>query len=166
MRVLLPPFALALLLAGCATNPISEPIRQAAQRQPPFTAIAAEPAAHVGETVVLSGIILGAFPRPEGGTVLEVLQVPADDAGRPTNPDLSQGRFLVLDSRRLDPAVYAPGRRVAVGGPIVRAEKRDVPGGGTITYPVVEARELHLFPIEQSTRGFPVNFGIGIGLGF
>jgi outer membrane lipoprotein len=97
--------------------------------------------------------------------VLEVLQVPAGRDGRPGDPDRSEGRFLVADPRRLDPAVYAPGREVAVGGPIVRTETRDVPGGGTITYPVVEARDLHLFPRERARGGSPVNFGIGIGIG-
>ncbi len=159
--------SLALALAGCATNPISEPIRKAARGQPQFAALAAEPEAHVGETVVLSGVVLGAFPSPQGGTVLEVLQVPADETGRPADPDRSQGRFLVLDARRLDPAVYAPGRRVVVGGPIVRTETREIPGGGRLTYPVVEARELHLFPVEQTKRGWPpVGIGIGIGIGF
>ncbi len=156
----------ALLLAGCASHPISEPLRQAAKDQPPFTALAADPAAHVGETVVLSGVVLGAFPGPSGGTVLEVLQVPADGAGRPENADRSQGRFLVVDPKRLDPAIYAPGRRVAVGGTIARTETREVPGGGKITYPVVEAREMHLFPVERPGGGSPFNFGIGIGIGF
>lgn len=158
--------SLALALAGCATNPISEPIRKAARGQPQFAALAAEPEAHVGETVVLSGVVLGAFPGPSGGTVLEVLQVPADGAGRPENADRSQGRFLVVDPKRLDPAIYAPGRRVAVGGTIARTETREVPGGGKITYPVVEAREMHLFPVERPGGGSPFNFGIGIGIGF
>ncbi len=157
---------LVVFLAGCASHPISEPLRKAAEAQPPFTALAAEPQAHAGEIVVLFGVVLGAFPRPDGGTVLELLQVPADGAGRPGNPDRSQGRFLAVETRRLDPAVYAPGRRVAVGGPIVGAEKRDLPGGGAITYPVVEARELHLFPVEPPRSGSPLDIGIGIGIGF
>ncbi|HEY8370033.1 MAG TPA: Slp family lipoprotein [Thermodesulfobacteriota bacterium] len=157
--------AVAVLLAGCASHPISEPLRAAAKDQPPFAALVADPAAYVGKTVVLSGIVLGAFPGPAGGTVLEVLQTPADSAGRPGDPDRSEGRFLAVDTRRLDPAIYAPGRRVAVGGEVVRTETREVPGGGTITYPVVEARELHLFPVERR-GGPPVTFGIGIGIGF
>lgn len=157
---------LPIALVGCATHPISEPIRKAAARQPSFAEVARDPAAHQGETVVLSGVVLGAFPAKEGGTILEVLQVPADDAGRPTDPDRSQGRLLVLDRTRLDPAVYRPGREVAVGGPIVRSETREVPGGGTITYPVVEARELHLFPVRTPGRPSPFSIGIGIGVGF
>lgn len=165
MRRWIAAAALALTAAGCATHPISEPLRNAARAQPTFDQIARDPAKHRGETVVLSGVVLGAFPTKEGGTVLEVLQVPANEAGRPTDPDRSQGRFLVADARRLDPAVYSPGREVAVGGPVVRTETREVPGGGSITYPVVEARELYLFPRDRGRGGLPVNFGIGIGIG-
>lgn len=157
---------LASLLAGCASHPISESLRQAAQGQPAFTALASDPAAYVGRTVVLSGVVLGAFPRPDGGTVLEVLQVPADEVGRPENADRSQGRFLVVRDERLDPAVYAPGRRVAVGGEVTRTETREIPGGGRLTYPVVEARELHLFPVRERRAGSPFSIGIGIGVGF
>ncbi len=163
VRWLLAPL-LALALAGCASNPISRELREEAAGQPGFAEIARDPSAYQGRTIVVSGVVLGAFPRKEGGTVLEVLQVPADDGGRPTDPDRSQGRLLVRDERRLDPAVYRPGREVAVAGPIVGTETRDIPGGGTITYPVVEARELHLFPPRESRGGGP-NFGIGIGIG-
>jgi outer membrane lipoprotein len=157
---------LPIVLAGCATHPISKPLRTAATGQPSFAEIARAPSAYQGETIVVSGVVLGAFLAKEGGTVLEVLQVPADDTGRPTDPDRSQGRLLVLSSERLDPAVYRPGREVAVGGPIVRAETREVPGGGTLTYPVVEARELHLFPARVQGAPSPFSIGIGIGVGF
>jgi outer membrane lipoprotein len=158
---------LALAVAGCASHPLSDEVRRAAERQPPFARLARAPDEYRGTTVVLSGVVLGAFPEQGGqGTVLEVLQVPPDESGKPTNPDRSEGRFLVHDAKRLDPAVYAPGRRVTVGGPIVRTESREVPGGGQITYPVVEARELHLFPVEQPRQGSPFNIGIGIGFGF
>jgi outer membrane lipoprotein len=159
--------ALAVLLAaGCASHPIAEPLRKAAAGQPPFAEHAKDPEQHRGETVVLSGLVLGAFATGEGGSVLEVLQAPTDDAGRPRNTDRSEGRFLVLESKRLDPAVYRPGRAIAVAGPIVRSETRDIPGGGRITYPVVEARQLHLFPAEQPRAGSPFNIGIGVGIGF
>lgn len=158
--------AFAAPIAGCASHPISEPLRKAAAGQPPFAELAKDPEQHRGETVVLSGVVLGAFATGEGATVLEVLQAPTDDAGRPRNTDRSEGRFLVLESKRLDPAVYRPGRAIAVAGPIVRSETRDIPGGGKITYPVVEARQLHLFPVEQPRAGSPFNIGIGIGLGF
>ncbi len=149
---------------GCATHPISRPLREAAAGQPGFAEIARAPSAYQGATVVVSGVVLGAFPASDGGTVLEVLQVPADEAGRPTDPDRSQGRLLVRDPRRLDPGVYRPGREIVVGGPIVGTETREIPGGGTITYPVVEARELHLFPPREARGGGP-QFGIGIGIG-
>lgn len=157
---------LPIVLVGCATHPISRSLRNAAAGQPSFAEIARDPSVHQGETLVVSGVLLGAFPEKEGGTVLEVLQVPADDAGRPTDPDRSQGRLLVLSPKRLDPAVYRPGRQVAVGGPIVRAETREVPGDGTITYPVVEARELHLFAVRAPGAPSPFSIGIGIGVGF
>ncbi|HWP35760.1 MAG TPA: Slp family lipoprotein, partial [Thermodesulfobacteriota bacterium] len=152
----------------CATHPLPASLRQAAADQPPFADLARNPAAYQGRTVVLSGLVLGVAPAAEGeGSVLELLEVPADAAGRPTDPDRSRGRALVRTARRLDPAIYRPGREVTVGGTVAGAETREVPGAGRITYPVIEARELHLFP-PRGPRGapLPISIGIGVGVGF
>ncbi|MBC2715232.1 MAG: hypothetical protein HF978_07990 [Desulfobacteraceae bacterium] len=54
-----------------------------------------DPDVHKGKTVLISGIILGSRNTKEG-TLIEILQKPADIDERPKDVDDSDGRFLAL----------------------------------------------------------------------
>ena len=63
--------------------------------------------------VVLAGEIIANRPTT-GPTEIEVLSRPLGEGDRPRPTDQSDGRFLVVAPDFLDPAVFAPGRRISV----------------------------------------------------
>jgi len=73
------------------------------------------PEAHKGARVIVGGEILATQPRADG-TEVELLtrRLRGDDS--PERSDRSPGRVLLRARDFLDPAVYAPGRRITVIG--------------------------------------------------
>jgi len=107
----------------------------------------------MGKTVLISGIILGS-KNTKGGTLIEMLQKPADMEGRPKDVDESDGRFLALYDGYLDTAIYSRGREALVAG-VVRG-KRVLPLGEIeYTYPLVSIKEIHLFKVRKEERFYP-----------
>jgi outer membrane lipoprotein len=151
--------ALVALVGGCASV-IPEAMRRGAEHDPDFAAILANPERAVGRRVILGGRIIETRPLP-AETEIEVLQYPltADDA--PRDRGASGGRFLVLHPGFLDPAVYAPGRRVTVAGDLAAPRERRL-GAQPYRYPALAARHLHLWPLRYLDRPW---LGIGVGVG-
>ena len=93
---------------------------------------------------------------------MEVLQQPLDRNQKPTDTDVSYGRFLVRFEGFLDPAIYAGGKNVTVLGEV--AGKRVQPlKEMEYTYPVLIPREHHLWKPEDPYSGPSFHIGIGIG---
>ncbi|HEY7490865.1 MAG TPA: Slp family lipoprotein [Candidatus Tectomicrobia bacterium] len=135
--------AVMLAGAGCA-HTISEGIRRQADTTISFTQLRANPEAYKGRMVILGGQILQPQNVQEG-TLLEVLQKPLDAYERPLLTDSTEGRFMVLCSTYLDPAVYAKGREVTVAGRVLGTRTGPV-GEVQYTYPLIDCLELHLWP--------------------
>jgi outer membrane lipoprotein len=85
------------------------------------------------------------------GTMIEVLQKPADTRGKPKDVDESEGRFLALHPGYLDVAIYNRGRKVTVAGE-VEGKKIQRLGEIEYTYPLISAKEIHLWPVEKKDR--------------
>ncbi len=133
---------LLLSLVGCASV-ISKQVRSEATGDLSLREVLVSPERYEGKVVIWSGTVLEAKNTPEG-TLLKVLQKPADFQDRPKVTDVSEGRFLALERRYLDPAIYAKGREVTVAGTIVG--KRTLPQGDIeYTYPLLEVKDLHLW---------------------
>jgi len=143
----------ALLSAGCASAPFPDDTLRGVDRALTLNALRASPAAHRGARVILGGQIIATMPKP-GATEIEVLSRRLRDGGAPEGGDRSDGRFLVRTAKFLDPAIYAPGRRLTVLGTVTGAEERPI---GTVpyTYVVVEAERLKLWPKEENWVGNP-----------
>lgn len=137
--------AIALLATGCAA-PISEGMLKEADQSVTLDRVRADPKAYMGRLVVWTGVILSTLPR-EKGTVVEVLESPADYQKRPKNTDASRGRFLITTNRFLDPAVFCQGRDITVAGRITGTESALI-GDYTYTYPVLAIEEYHLWAHE------------------
>ncbi|PXF57890.1 MAG: hypothetical protein C4B58_08240 [Deltaproteobacteria bacterium] len=141
--------SLFLISAGCAPL-ISKEVRREVSSDVTFRQVIQDPEAHKGKTVLLSGIILGSKNTKEG-TLIEILQKPADLQGRPKGVDESDGRFLALYNGYLDTAIYTRGREVAVAGEI--KEKRVLPLEEIdYTYPLISIREIHLFKPKKAEK--------------
>lgn len=138
------------LLGGCA-HVISPELRERAIRAPirsPGGGLLDAPEQFRGKTVVLAGVIVRTENLPEG-TMIEVMETPADSRGRPMNLDASEGRIFVLrEGVVLDPLVFAPGREVTFGGEVLGGRKARL-GEISRVYPVIAARELYLWEPRQ-----------------
>lgn len=137
-----------VILPGCAPV-ISKGLMNEAQKMG-FDEILRDPDAQKGKIVILSGIILDSKNTKEG-TMLEILQTPAEPSGRPRDIDESKGRFMALYKGFLDVAVYRRGREVTVGGEVIGKKKLPL-GEISYIYPLIQAKELHLWPVEKEER--------------
>lgn len=140
--------AIALLASGCAA-PISKGMLKEADESITLDKVRANPKAFEGKSVVWAGVILSTRPH-EKGTVIEVLESPADYQKRPKNTDASRGRFLVKANRFLDPAVFCHGRDITVVGRITGTEAALI-GDYAYTYPVLALEEYYLWAPEVET---------------
>ncbi len=136
-------------LSGCAPV-ISKQIRAEVSRELTLSVVAKDPEAYKGKIVLWSGVIISAMNLKEG-TMIEVLQKPADYEGKPSDVDYSEGRFLVIDPRYLDVAIYTQGRMITVAGE-VRGKKVQPLGEMEYTYPLISAKEIYLWPVEREER--------------
>ena len=140
-------------------------VRQQIDSTVAFTDLETAPSSYVGRTVMFSGIVIKA-KRAKDRTEIEVLQLPAEPGGLPSDDrSRSEGRFLAVEKKFLDPATIEPGTPVTVVG--------EVKGGVTqsldeseYTYPVIEITRLidwNKSMPQQYTRGrgYPYYDGYG-----
>lgn len=85
----------------------------------------------------------------EDNTVLELLHQKLNSSGRPQIEDKSQGRFRIYVQGYLEPAIYEPGRLITALGELTDKEQTMV-GKHTLLLPVIYAREVHLWPEQES----------------
>ena len=143
---------LLLISLGCASA-ISKQLRRGASREITFKEIIVDPEVYKGKVVLLSGVILDSKNTNEG-TLIEMLQKPADIEGRPKAVDESDGRFLALYDGYLDVAIYRRGREAIVAGEV--RGKRALPLGEIVyTYPLISIKEIHLFKVRKEERIYP-----------
>jgi outer membrane lipoprotein len=95
-----------LAFSGCAPV-ISKQLRGQVAKDLTLSVVLKDPEAYKGETVLWSGVIISSVNLKEG-TMIEVLQKPADMRGKPKDVDESEGRFLALYPGYLDVAIYNP----------------------------------------------------------
>ena len=144
--------ALSLALGGCVTAFPEEALRSV-NRTLTVRELRAAPGAHRDERVILGGEILATRPKV-GETEIEVLarRLQRDDS--PEQSDRSDGRFLLRTTEFLDPAIYAPGRRITVIG-VVGGEEQRMIGDLPYHYPVIRSERLRLWPPDVVTAPVP-----------
>lgn len=137
-------FALIILLAALtACAPMSQGIRRQADESAPFLEIQKNPDKFRGMVVIWGGVIIETTNLKES-TAIKVMQTALDIQERPTNLDSSEGRFIILVDRFLDPDIFKKGRQVTVGGVIAGKETQPI-GEIQYIYPLVQAKELKLW---------------------
>jgi len=135
---------MGLLLAGLAAcAPVSQEIRREAEASAPFSEIRKNPEKFKGAVVLWGGVIIETVNRQDT-TSVRVMQTALDFQGRPTDLDRSEGRFIVVVDRFLDPDIFKKGRELTVGGEIAGSETHPI-GEIRYVYPVVRASELKLW---------------------
>lgn len=136
--------ALLMSAAGCVPRyVVPEPLEQQVNRTVSFSQLRQDAARHVGVSVVLGGSVLDAKLTPEG-TQIEVLQLPLDTADRPSGaPEHSEGRFLLIDQQRTDPAALQQ-RLVTVVGEVLGTRTGRI-DEVEYAYPLLSARFIHVW---------------------
>ena len=147
-----PFFALTFLICvlffvnGCAP-PISKQLREQVSEELTLKVVLKKPDAYKGKNVLWSGVIIDSVNLKEG-TMIEILQKPADMQGKPKDVDESEGRFLALHSGYLDVVIYNEGRKVTVAGE-VQGKRIQPLGEIEYIYPLIKVKEIHLWPVEK-----------------
>ena len=137
---------MALLLQGCSYA-ISRDVSRTADRTITFEQIQADPSPLKGKTVILGGLI-AQVRTVKNGTLIEIVQKELDYWGKPRHTDRTGGRFIVHQPRSLDVLVFSPGREITVAGEVTGADERST-GESAILYPLINAKEIKLWPREK-----------------
>ncbi|MDD5711274.1 MAG: Slp family lipoprotein [Smithellaceae bacterium] len=158
MKRMLLCLPLIIILCGCSSPLSSEWLKQA-EPVLSFAELNRHPDDLRGRILILGGQIIGTSER-ERETWIEVLEQSLDWRHRPRGSDESQGRFLVRVKEFLDPAIYAPGRSITVIGEMEGTKVLPLKEI-SYTYPVLNARDYHLWRPEEEQS--PIHFSIGVG---
>jgi len=155
--------AALFLAAGCGTV-ISENVMKTVDRDIAFKSVVADPAKYEGKSVVFGGTIIK-VENFENRTVMEVVEEGMNSQLKPVDKDASAGRFLARFDRFMDPAIFAPGKKITVAGVVSGTETRPL-GKGNYRYPVISPTEHYLWEQDEFDRGGWPRIGIGIGFGY
>jgi outer membrane lipoprotein len=135
---------LLVTIIGC-TSPISRTLRQEAASGVTFPMVFQNPDAFQGDTVIWGGSIIRTVNTKEGSRIC-ILETSLNMKDRPEAIETSEGRFIAVTDRQLDPLVYAKGKKITVAGKVIgkktMARKRT---GISYTYPLVQIEQLHLW---------------------
>jgi outer membrane lipoprotein len=150
------------LLSGCASV-ISQRALNEVDQTLIFEQLLENPEAHKGKIVLLGGTIIET-QNFSNRTLIVVLQRPLGFRKKPIAEDVSRGRFIIYTLGFLDPAIYRHGRKITAVGLVMGREVRPL-GKIEYSYPVIEKKELYLWPLEETSGTGPrVHFGVGIGI--
>jgi len=152
---------LLFLLSACASGPSFNTVGVDPLLTP--QGVAAKPQPATGKSVQWGGVIVSTT-NLQGSTQIEVLAYPLDSDGRPKSDGTAQGRFILERTGYLEPASYAEGRQVTAVGTVTRTQTGKV-GEADYTYPVITAKQLHLWSPARDYGGTSTMFGIGVGGG-
>jgi outer membrane lipoprotein len=149
---------IVLLLNGC-TPAISPQLMDRVDRYLTYSSLAGNPDESRGKIVLLGGTIVQTIPKPNQ-TEIEIVQKQLSSAGEPYLTDKSEGRFLVVVDRFLDPAIYRSGRDITVAGEVQESVMRCL-GEIDYRYPVITGMELYLWKEPISPRLYPYGYPWG-----
>ncbi|MDI7261298.1 MAG: Slp/YeaY family lipoprotein [Thermodesulfobacteriota bacterium] len=136
--------SLILFLSGCA-HVISKDLRIKSDLSLTLSQVRQNPDAFEGKRVVWGGEIIETVNQKDGTTQIEVFQRPLGWRGEPRETYPSEGRFLVLTEKYLDPYLFQRGRKITVAGEI-QGEKIKPLGEMDFKYPLLLSKKLYLWP--------------------
>jgi outer membrane lipoprotein len=139
------------LLASCA-HIISQEYHEQAVRDVSFRKMLASPDAYFNRIFILGGIIAGTT-NIKGGSEIEVVQTPVNRYGSIIDPDISEGRFLIISKKQLDPLIYKKGRYITLAGKLTGTRTGSLVDVD-FKYPLFEAEELYLWREERNYRPY------------
>ena len=155
---------LVFLSPGCSPPAISRATLQQTDRALTIDRLLQNPDTFQGSTVLLGGEIIETRNTP-GMTSIIVLERHLDYRKKPRSGADSGGRFIIRHHSFLDPAIFRTGRVITVAGVVIGSESLPL-GEISYRYPIIENKELHLWPEDGYLTQEPsIHFGVGIGIG-
>jgi len=136
--------SLAAVLLGACTSKVPYAIRTAPQNELSISSVQASPKAYLDTQVRWGGDIISVNNK-SNETWIEVLAYPLDYEGEPDPKAVSKGRFLARVDGFLDPAIYAPARKITVRGRLENTIVRLI-DEHPYRFPLVQARTHYLWP--------------------
>jgi len=134
---------LTVLLSGCA-HVISKDLRDKADRALTFKQVLQDPNAYIDKITLWGGEIIQTINQKDGTTLVEVFQRPLGWREEPKLTQPSEGRFLALAEKYLDPYLFRRGRKVTVAGKILGAKMRPL-GEMDYRYPLLLGEQIYLW---------------------
>ena len=111
-----------------------------------FLQLKASPLSYTGRLIVAGGMVLTAKPLKQGGTRIEILELPLGEDYEPTGRLTdSQGRFLAFHMEFLDPATIPTGTRVTVVGEVTGSVSLAVDEVDYV-YPTLDIKAMTVWP--------------------
>lgn len=141
MRLLLIPLLLSLY---ACTSAVPERIRTAPAGSPSLPLVINSPERYLNSQVRWGGTIANVKNLP-GETHVEIVARELAGDGEPKTLDRSEGRFIAVFNRFLDPAIYAMDRNLTVTGQISGTIVQKL-GEMEYRYPVVKVEVYYLWP--------------------
>ena len=134
---------LTVLLSGCA-HVISRDLRDKADSTLTFKQVLQDPNAYIDKFALWGGEIIQTINQKDGTTLIEVFQRPLGWREEPKLTQPSEGRFLALAEKYLDPYLFRRGRKVTVAGKILGAKMRPL-GEMDYRYPLLLGEQIYLW---------------------
>ncbi len=160
MRKVVTPFllfgtlSLLIFLSGCA-HVISRDLRAEADPFLTFKEVQRNPNAYKGKIILWGGEIIQTVNQKDETTLIEVFQRPLGWRGEPGDRGVSEGRFLLLAEKYLDPYLYRGGIGVTVAGEI-QGEMIKPLGEMDYHYPLIKSKEIYFWP--EYGYGYPTPY--------
>ena len=147
---------LAILALGCVGyQVVPDSLEPKLNRDVRFKQVFDAPESHRGKMVAWGGEVLSAR-RVDGGTRMEVLQLPLTDDLHPTSERArSRGRFVAFDGEGtiVDPVVVDSGTPVTIIGTIESSEVREL-HGAEYRYPRVNVLDMTVWDRDVIRRPY------------
>ncbi len=137
------------ILSACSSIP--KEIRKDAV-EATFREVMEDAAAYTGKTVVWGGYILKTENRQDQTRIL-ILQSPLTSRDEPQGKDRSEGRFVAVFDKFLDPEIYEEGRMITVAGKVMEQEPTRI---GKYRYPLIKinGEYIKLWSIAVERPGY------------
>jgi outer membrane lipoprotein len=148
-----------VFFSGCA-HVISKDLRNKADPSLTFGQVIQTPIAYKGKTVLWGGEIVETLNQKNGTTEVEIFQIPLGSSDAPKASNASEGRFLILVDKYLDPELYQKGRRITVAGEILGEQIKPL-GEMDYRYPLISGKQIHLW--KEPSHGLYPSFFLSVG---
>lgn len=147
--------ALTLFLSSCV-HVISKDLRIKSDPTVTLGQVRQNPNAFKGKMLVWGGEIIETVNQNDGTTQIEVYQRPLGWREEPQETTASEGRFLILADKYLDPYLFRSGKKITVAGEIL-GEKIKPLGEMDYRYPILSSKQIYLWP-EYYYRPYPYTY--------